>query len=296
MALGLRMFRAKDVTGALVQIEAIQPGQLLTCEFCNARVKFTGAHDRSNGARVAPYLSLIGNEVHESHCRNLAFNAILVVRDEGRSLDDAVQPIVELARHQYEFRLTIPVRPATARPAGASASPANPRTRVETIWSGKEIAPYCRAAVGLARIAASVVGNASLEKHVKVSWRGQPIPWRSFYFGDGDAGNLLRLLSSPGYLALRYPIALLVRPKSIKPRARAGGLVMQCYSEIISASGGGNVVVPRIYFDKHLEDSFEIDHDYVVFGEWYQPKGPTTPPFVNLNVDFCQTAQRYLIK
>lgn len=296
MALGIKMFSARTASGQVLRIEQIKAVQPLSCEHCGAKVKYTGPYERGDRIKVSAYLSLSSGARHHNRCEYDAKNQIEILCGRGESIADTERVIFPLAGGGYEFRLTIPSQAFAAARSGIAPSPGNFQERVQRLWSGSELAPYCRKATGLAKIMALLAKDRTLESVVTIRWGDQKIPWRSFFFGEDEGASLLRRLRSKAFQASRHPVAVLVRTKRIELDGAGLPHAIQCGGERVGQAQAKKYLVPRLYGSPGVINSFDLDQDYVVFGEWYVQgalKGPNANgiSFENANVRIFQSTQ-----
>lgn len=238
MALGLKMFCARTAAGAIVDINGLQKGDDLTCDSCNTPIIYNSGSKRGDGIIVSAYLRLPSNGRHRNTCKHDAVGQITLLCGIGENLEDASRPLVALAQGKFELRLNIPAEAisglsrAIPGPAAKGAL-GNVKQRVQQRWSGAVLAPYCRSAVGLARIAALVEPDASLANVVSVRNGHELIQWKNFFFGEKSGKRLVTLLRSKKFISRRHPVAVLIRTKTIESDATGASRTLDVLVSIL---------------------------------------------------------------
>ncbi|MCG7394228.1 hypothetical protein MHY87_15080 [Microvirga sp. ACRRW] len=204
---------------------------------------------------------------------------------------------------KYVFRLNILKDELDALPRlEGKPSPEVVRQRHVQVWSGRTLEPYCRSAVGLAKIAALLEEKAELSALVSIRHRGRTIKWADFFFGEDSSPRLLKLLRSEDYQNAKYPVAVLVRPTKLCPSTNGRAEHIQCGREIVEDEPR-TLMIPRLYGLPKILKSVRANEDYIIFGDWYASKpkddvGSNADPtphnavsFENISVNLHQSAQ-----
>jgi hypothetical protein len=195
MAKGLRMFRARNTAGGhLLTISQIRTRQSLICADCGTPIVYNRAHQRGDSTQVAAYLRLAQGRDHGPDCKYNLRSQVEALAALGRSLDEAAQPLRLLADGKYLLRLGIPGDGPTASQRTDETASTTDGKSIRQVWSGRTLAPYCRTASGLARIAALVEHKPELESMVLIRHGDRRIDWNDFFFEKEEGARLVGLL------------------------------------------------------------------------------------------------------
>ena len=299
MALGLRMYHARTVTGEVLPVSKAMQGQSLSCEGCRTPVVYNSEYTRGDGIKVGEYLRLAAGSRHEDMCKYNASHQIGILCGLGVAIEEADRPLVALANNRFELRLALPgsARAILNAPLPPEASTDEFKLRVARVWSGASLAPYCRSAAGIARIAAALEGQSSLAATMVVKDRGRSIPWRNFFFGENQGDRLLEYLESKGYKKNKHPVAVLVRPRKIENDPNGIPRAIRCRGEQVGDLSKKVLLMPWLNATAEILNSFELEEDYVVFGQWWiQGKRKVPDPkrnifYENIAANVYQPAQ-----
>lgn len=290
MAKGLKMYRARNASGEIVAISQAMANQSLSCEGCGAPISYVSPYSRGGGKiKVAHHLRLAKGNDHNDDCKYTLEAQLRYLSAIGNDIDVSRRPLSLLANGKYRLRLNIihdRFKEFAHSPRGGDLE--SNRARTAQVWSGDMLAPYCRTAAGLARIAELLEDDFVVRRRIEVTYRASPIDWSHLYFGEGNAGRLVRYLRSARYTKSWHPVALLVRPKIRKEGH------LQCYAE--EAKHNAIYVVPRICAQPHLLSQLDLDRDYLVFGQWFasselRRSSDGKVAFDNIQVEVHQKAQ-----
>lgn len=270
----------------------------LYCDVCGAPVIYNGAYTRGDGIAVGEYLRLAPKSPHQDWCKYNALRQIEILCGLGTAIEECDRPLVKLTEHRFELRLALPrdaqallnEHPPTQRNADEF------KLRVARIWSGAALAPYCRSATGIARIAAALDGRSSLAKFVVVKNRGRSIPWSNFFFGENQGDRLWNYLASDSYKLSKHPLAVLVHSRQIESDPDGAPRAIRCRGERVGVEGKKEFLMPRLVASAEILNSFQPEEDYVVFGWWWaqgERKGNDSNAILykNIAINIYQPAQ-----
>lgn len=298
---GLRMDRAFDAATGTFRLAAdIGTGEgRFLCDNCRCLVSWVrphvvGGHDERLRRNVPAFFRLMPDVQHADGCGHTLGGRVVELVRESRAVEDAPDPFDDRQNGGYIFRINIPRQEVLAQQGeGEEYNPNLYRERVERVWSGERLAPYCRSAVGLARLWALMDDDhADLQRAVTIQDRGREIPWEQFFFPPTRYASLARRIETND---LDHAVATLVVVR------RHGHNQRGPFVEGVGEPGRTrerSIIAPQIYLPENLRANFQVGGRYIVFGtwnsynnEWKSRDGKATITYRNLTMSIFQPAQ-----
>lgn len=253
--------------GEVLPVSSKMKGRPLFCEDCRTPITYNKEYTRGDGIKVREYLRLAPKSRHQDRCKYNAINQIEILCGLGDAIEESERPLVALADSRFELRLAMPSDARAildaALPPGADSDEFS--KRVARVWSGAVLAPYCRSAAGVAKIAAALEGRGSLAASIVVRDRGRSVPWQNFFFGENQGDRLLDYLRCDRYRMNKHPLAVLVRPRQIETGSDEEAFqAIRCRGELVGEQSKRVFLMPRLKASAEILNSFELEEDYVV--------------------------------
>lgn len=274
MPKGLKMESARRAASGDVQVAVEVDGsdQGFLCDSCRTPVSWVRPHvvhgeDPELRRDVPAFFRLRTGGDHNVDCRYTAVGQLRQLVRESTAIEDEVNPFEQQEGQDLVFRVNIPQRQLRAlRQNGEKTVPADEYVRrVERVWSGERLAPYCRSAVGLARLWALMDGShEELSASVSIQENGKTIAWNDFFFPFVRYDSLANKVERK---SLKHAAAALivVRRHGVDRRGRP---YIEGRGKASLRTSDNAIVAPRIYVPQNLLDRFEVGSRYIVFGRW----------------------------
>ncbi len=290
MAKGLRMEAAFDpAQNAVRKAEHVGSEETgFLCEHCRVPVEHVSGyvvngHDQRLRREVPSFFKLPskGGAGHQPGCEHTPLGLVKALVHASEAVEDALNPFAESeADGSYIFRINIAAHEVAQQGEPGEGKPSREeyRERIERVWSGERIAPYCRSAVGLARLWAimeGAEGHRDLRQAVTIQDRGTVIKWEDFFFSMRRYSRLANRLQKG---SIQHPVAALIEVRQLGNDR--GGAFLDC---VAMPEAGGEVetrIAPKIYIPEKYAGAFQAHGRYIVFGNWryFEPEQPWVSP------------------
>ncbi|WP_138918476.1 hypothetical protein [Nitrospirillum viridazoti] len=272
----------------------------LLCSGCRVPVSWVRSHvingeDEFLRRDVPAFYRLKADGLHAADCPHVPKGQIVQLVGTSRAVEDTPDPFEDRGSDQFVFRINIPRNEISAQkvPGEGKLDGAAFKERAERVWSGTRLTPFCRSAVGLARLWALMDGShADIQNVVTIQDRGQDISWQDFFFPPIRYASLAHRVED-NKLEHAAAALLVVRGFGQKP-----------WGPFVEGQGmpgrtkEKSIIAPRVFVPERFMSEFEVGGRYIVFGTWKADQnawtskdGKSSILFRNLNMTVYQKAQ-----
>lgn len=169
--------------------------------------------------------------------------------------------------------------------------------------SGERIAPYCRSAIGLARLWAfmeQAENREELRETVSLRHEGRSIRWEDFFFSLDRYKKLLRHAEK----RRKHSVAVFVEVRAEPKRCENGTYKIDCVAKEIAGAPSEARVSPTIFTSESLAVLFDRRKRYIVFGDWSVARARETwvsedglrkIDYINVKINVFNEAQFHVV-
>lgn len=246
-------------------------GKDFLCAKCEAPVGHVSAYTIRAGDPdlerwVGAYFRLRAGSNHEEDCEYRPLGQVRALVASSRAVEDAADPFQDIdGGTKFEFRLSIPTE-LTQQQLPQMNTKEQYKEAINRVWSGREIAPYCRSATGLAKLWRAIEdaeGRAELRDAMKVVGSRGEIGWDEFFFGTENYAKLARKLKNR---SMWHPAAVLVHIRD-SGTTKAGLPMVRCSAQIANTQRNSFVSV-QVFGDSNVLDLLKVGKHYIIYGDW----------------------------
>lgn len=245
----INLFGVETTVDAATYDKSAKPGRLLCIDTrCDAALRHVPLNRRAD-RDIRAYF---GRTPNSEHSRNCKFNvAATVTRIAARSarFEEARDPIAIDPDGTAVLRLGIVLDALVAldRNPAADGNDARVPECVDVVVGDRMLPRYLRRARAILALIARLGDTDELKDALRISYGGANVPWRDFFYGPGELGQLYgRLQALQGADRPFHPVAVVLRPTRGRTTTARDAVVKCRFEELTILSGGTVRIAPRL--------------------------------------------------